>query len=311
MDLRSASISLRGIAIGLLAPVAWACGGGEPAADTPAMEETAPDTAIAVAGVGFATPESVLHDAAADVYLVSNINGAPLDKDGNGFISRLSPEGEVLELKWIDGEADGVTLNAPKGMAISGGVLYVADIDCVRMFDAATGAPAGEACPDGATFLNDVAAHPEIGVLVTDSGLDPTFTPTGADAVYHVAGDRWGRVVSDPEFGAPNGVAVRDGSLYVVTFMSGQLWEVTGENEKSEVLAVDGAQLDGIEFLDDGRAVVSNWATSCVHVLDTDGSLECVMDGLEAPADIGVDRARGRVLVPLFNADEVRIIPLG
>jgi len=35
---------------------------------------------------GFDTPESAVHDPVADVYLVSNVNGAPLAKDGNGYI---------------------------------------------------------------------------------------------------------------------------------------------------------------------------------------------------------------------------------
>ncbi|MGH2397863.1 MAG: ATP-binding protein, partial [bacterium] len=88
---------------------------------------------------GFQTPESVLYDTRADVYLVSNINGKPTDTDGNGFISRVSPAGKVLALKWIDGTKQGVTLNAPKGTAISGTTLYVADITAVRMFDRSTG----------------------------------------------------------------------------------------------------------------------------------------------------------------------------
>ena len=61
------------------------------------------------------TPESALHDPEADVYLVSNINGGPCDRDDNGFISRVSPDGQVLDLKWIDGADPGVTLHAPKG----------------------------------------------------------------------------------------------------------------------------------------------------------------------------------------------------
>ena len=72
--------------------------------------------------VGFQTPESVQHDVATDTYLVSNINGSPLDKDDNGFISKLSPEGQVINLKWIDGAAADVELNAPKGIGISNGI---------------------------------------------------------------------------------------------------------------------------------------------------------------------------------------------
>lgn len=298
----------------LLLAALTGCGGGEPADDT-GMEaaggESMAGEAIAVAGVGFATPESVLHDRAADVYLVSNINGSPAEADGNGFISRLSPDGEVLELKWIDGEAEGVTLSAPKGMAIQDGVLYVTDIDCVRMFDAATGAPAGEVCPEGATFLNDLAPHPEMGVLLTDMGVDASFQPTGADALYHLAGDQVAPILADPELGRPNGVAIHAGEAYVVTYGSGALLHVTGEDEFTQVLSVEDGQLDGIEFLVDGRALISNWSSSCVHLRATDGSMECAFPGLEAPADIGVDHQRGRVLVPLFNANEVRILPIG
>lgn len=283
------------------------------------METAAPDSAaeapegpMTIANVGFSTPESVLHATEEDLYLVSNINGAPTDADGNGFISRVSPAGEVLELKWIDGATEGVTLNAPKGMAIVDGLLHVADIDCLRMFQMATGAPAGEVCIDGATFLNDVAPHPDgTGVLLTDSGLDASFSPTGVDALYHVADGSYGPVLMSPELGGPNGVASGGGTTLVVTFSSGQIYRVTGENEYEEVLAVEGGQFDGVEILADGRVLVSNWATSCIHILTTTGELECAMPDLEAPADIGLDRTRGHVLVPLFNANEVRIIPLG
>lgn len=269
--------------------------------------------AITVADVGFATPESVLHDTAADVYLVSNINGAPTDHDGNGFISRVSPTGEVLELKWIDGEADGVTLSAPKGLAIAEGLLWVTDIDCVRMFDLETGAPSGEVCIDGASFLNDLAPHPAgDGVLLTDSGLDATFAATGADALYHVSTDAYAPIIAAPDFGAPNGVATTpDGGVLVVTFMGGQVFRVTGENERTELLSVEGAQFDGIEVLADGWILLSNWTSSCVHLLAPDGVLSCAIPDVESPADIGFDAARGHVLIPLFNANEVRIVPLG
>lgn len=281
--------------------------------DAMAEGEAGSTGAIVVADAGLSTPESVLHETDSDVYLVSNINGAPTESDGNGFISRVSPDGEVLDLKWIDGEAEGVTLNAPKGMATTGGMLWVTDIDCVRMFDLTTGEPAGEACIEGATFLNDLVPHPDgSGVLVTDSGLDAEFSPTGSDAVYHMTADGFAAIIEDSDFGAPNGIAATpEGAVLVVTFMSGQVFNVTGMNQKDEILAVDDAQLDGIVVLDDGRILVSNWATSCVHLLDTEGNLTCAMPDLESPADIGFDAERGHVLVPLFNANEVRIIPLG
>ena len=152
-----------------LAALAAACGGSEPApvpppappppaptaaapapAPSPAAATTAPAPEAkpepkgptpAVRYTGLSTPESVLYDEAADRYLVSNINGSPGDADGNGFISVLSHDGQVTNAKWIAGGTNKVKLDAPKGMAIAQGVLYVADLTNVRKFDLKTGAP--------------------------------------------------------------------------------------------------------------------------------------------------------------------------
>jgi len=131
---------------------------------------TAPPKA-AVKYTGLATPESVLYDAENDRYLVSNINGKPTEKDNNGFISVLSPDGEITTLKWIEGGKNKVKLDAPKGLALAKGVLYAADITVVRMFDAKTGAPKGDIPVPGSTFLNDLSSGPDGKIYVSDSGL--------------------------------------------------------------------------------------------------------------------------------------------
>lgn len=294
----------------------WGCGGGEEAGggDEPAVASAAGD--IVVADVGLSTPESVLHDAGADVYLVSNINGSPLEKDGNGFISRLSPDGSVLALKWIDGEAQGVTLNAPKGMAIQDGVLFVADIDCIRMFDAASGAPAGQVCLENATFLNDVAPGGDGSIFFTDSGFEAGpegFAPSGADAVYRmiVAEERVVAVAKEPSLGAPNGVAVGRRGIMVVTFGSGEVYRLTAEGDRTDVMPASERQLDGIEMLPDGGFVMSSWGDQCLYVVGGDGTVHRILEGIEAPADLGFDAGRNRVLVPLFNANQVVIHTLG
>ena len=107
MRIIKSAITLAGVALAL------GCQAQAPAPETEDAA-SAPRTAIVMTEVGFSTPESVLHDTQADVYLVSQIHGMPLDPDGDGFISRVSPDGQVAELRWIDGRAEGVTLNAPK-----------------------------------------------------------------------------------------------------------------------------------------------------------------------------------------------------
>ncbi len=159
----------------------------------PPPRGASPAPTPAVKYTGFQTPESVLYDEGADRYLVSNINGNTTTVDNNGFISVLSPDGQVTSLKWIEGGKNKVKLDGPKGMAIAKGVLYVADITQVRMFDAKTGAPKGDVKIAGSTFLNDIAAGPDGKVYASDSGLKvgaSGFEPTGTDAVYVIEGGK-------------------------------------------------------------------------------------------------------------------------
>lgn len=288
-----------------------ACGGGE-SAEAPATEQAETGGIITVADVGFETPESVLHDPDADVYYVSNIAGDPFAADGNGFISRLSPEGEVLELKWIDGAADGVTLNAPKGMAIQGSSLFVTDVDCVRIFDRASGAPSGEVCVPDATFLNDIAPDDQGTLFVTDSGFEPGFGPSGTDAVYRLSADgRMAAIAEGDWLGRPNGVAVGARGIFIVTFGSGEVMQLAVDGEHTRVMPESERQLDGVEFLDDGGFLFSSWGDQAIYRVGGDGSVSRMVEGLDAPADIGVDRMRNRVLIPLFNENQVVIHPIG
>lgn len=293
-----------------------ACGGGEAGSREAAADSVAAPADIVVADAGFSTPESVLHDPASDVYLVSNINGSPLDADDNGFISRVSPDGAVLELKWIDGADSAVALNAPKGMAVEGGTLFVADITCIRRFDAATGAPAGEICPPGATFLNDVARGGDGTVWFTDSGfrMGPDgLVPSGTDAVYRYfpAGDSLVVVAKDPALGGPNGVAVGAEGALVVTFGTGEAYRMGADGQSTSVLPASQRQLDGVEILPDGSFLATSWGDQCVYRVGADGAMAKALEGVEAPADLGWDAGRQRVLVPLFNANRVVIRPLG
>jgi hypothetical protein len=60
---------------------------------------------------GVQAPESAYFDAASGFVFVSNIGGGgPTDKDGDGYLSKWTPDGQVVAAKWISG------LNSPKGI---------------------------------------------------------------------------------------------------------------------------------------------------------------------------------------------------
>src|SRR5690606_17814694 len=108
----------------------WGCNGtqqNQEATETPATPELKlswkTDTV-------FTGSESALYDAGTDVIYVSNGNTKSGEKDNDGFISVINPDGTVRDLKWVEGGLD-----APKGMALLQGKLYVTDIDAIKIID--------------------------------------------------------------------------------------------------------------------------------------------------------------------------------
>ena len=111
----------------------------------------------------FQSPESAYYHAASDSVFVSSINGGITDKDGNGYISRLTPDGKMVNARWATG------LNGPKGIRSVGNTLWVADIDEVVGIDIGSGKITSRVAVEGATFLNDLATAPDGTVYVSDS----------------------------------------------------------------------------------------------------------------------------------------------
>jgi len=254
-----------------------------------------------------ATPESVLYDADTDTYLVSNINGAPTEKDNNGYIAELSPDGAVANARFISGGKRGVTLHAPKGMALQNGILYIADIDVVRLFKRKTGAPAGEVKFKGATFINDVAAGPHGRVYVSDSGLTPSFQPSGTDAVYVIESNKlkFKFPLKSKDLPRPNGLLAMKGMLHVVFFGAAELrsYDFHGKPTGKPTKLPHGG-LDGIVHCG-GALLVSSWDGHAVYRGKAGGRFTPLITQVKAPADIGCDSKRRRVLIPRFKDNTV------
>ena len=255
----------------------------------------------------FSTPESVFYDAKSDVYLVSNINGGPSAADNNGFISRVSPDGKKVELKWIEAGKKGVKLDAPKGMAVVGTTLYVADLTRVRMFDASSGKPKGEVALPGATFANDITASPDGKVFASDTGVkidDKGVTPTQSDAVYAIDKGKAKTLAKGDDLGHPNGLLWANDKLWVLGFGSGEIYSLDKDGKKQDAQKLPKGMLDGIVAVGDSL-LVSSWEAQGVFKGKPGGNWDLALPGLKAPADIGFDTKRNLVLVPLFQDNAV------
>lgn len=267
--------------------------------------------AIVVEDVGFATPESVEYYAAEDVYLVTNINGSPFDADSNGFISKLSPDGTVIDLKWIDGAKEGTTLHAPKGAAIAGNNLFIADRNQVHIFELPSGKQKASITIEGSVFLNGITPACAGYVYVTDSGYAEGFGPSDTDAIYKVrANGNYELVLKDKSLGHPNGILEDDDRLVVVTFGSGELFSVNASGKVTAMPTPPNGGLDGLVKLNDSQFAISSWGGSAIYVYNQDGTFTTMAESLDAPADLGVDTKRNRLLIPLFKQNKVVIQPL-
>ena len=274
-----------------------------------------PPAATKVASIaGFLTPESVLHDTTQDIYFVSNINGSPTAKDNNGFISRVRPDGAVENLKFIEGGKNGVTLHGPKGLALWGDTLWVADIDAVRGFNARTGASIDSVslASLGAVFLNDIAIAPTGALYITDTGIRfddvGNVLHPGPDRVFRIGPDRKVTVaVRGDTLGRPNGIALDPvGKRFVIVEFGGRsLLAWKPEDKAPSVIAKGAGGFDGV-VIAGGKILVSSWTDSTVSSYETGQAVKLVT-GVPSPADIGYDAKRNRLLIPIFTGNRVEI----
>lgn len=266
---------------------------------------------------GMSTPESVRYDPELDVFYVSNINGNPSVHDGNGFIAVVRADSVGAPARMlVEGGRNGAKLDAPKGIALAGDTLWVADIDHVRAFNRKTGAPIADIDLSGqhATFLNDVVIGGDGSVYVTDTGIrfdaQGAMTHPGTDRIFKITGRKVAALTAD-SLNSPNGIAWdAANSRFILGPFNGTAVQTWKEGDKAPAtLATGPGQYDGVEVLGDGRVLVTSWTDSTVDVIK-DGVMTKVVTGVGAPADIGVDTKRNVVVVPRFSDNKLEYFKL-
>jgi sugar lactone lactonase YvrE len=284
-----------------------ACASGEKKGSEVAPADTA-FTKIGETG-NLEAPESARYDADQDVFFVSNIKGQPSAKDNNGYIGKINAAQTDSMSVFVRGGQNGVTLHAPKGMAIVGDTLWVTDIDVVRGFNRKTGASVATIsfAKWSPRFLNDVAAGPDGALYITDTSIQITQAGTryfGKDHLFEVK-NREARLLLEGQakLAQPNGVAWQsDGNRLLLAPFGGQsITYVTPANTQPIPIAGGLGGYDGIEVLPDGRILVTSWQDSTVNVV-SEGALKKVITGVDGPADIGVDTKRMVLALPRLAA---------
>jgi len=209
------------------------------------------------------TPESVLYDGKNTLY-VANIDGKPDGLDGSGFISKVSLDGKIENLRWTSG------LNAPKGMGIYKKRLYVTDVYRLVAINIENGqAEKTWDAVDKGAFLNDVTVDKEGTVYVSDNR---------SDKLYRLKDDKWEVLINGGGLNSPNGLlATRKGELMIGSTKIGALCRLDLNTETATPIADGMGNTDGIVSDGKGNYFVSDWNGRIFHI-GADGTKEQLLD---------------------------------
>ncbi len=219
---------------------------------------------------GLQAPESAYYDKASGLLFLSQIGeGGGGAQDGDGWISKLSPDGKMLTNKWVTG------FDSPKGLRSHDGVLWVADIDKVVSIEIATGKVLARLVVPDATFLNDLAIGADGTIYVSDMLKSRVIAIRDGKASVFLEG---------PEIEHPNGVFVHDGKLILggwgaevaddfSTKIPGRLLSVDLKTKAiTRITPEPTGNLDGIESDGGSGFIVTDWRAGTIFHIAEDGA---------------------------------------
>ncbi|MCA6119046.1 SMP-30/gluconolactonase/LRE family protein [Bradyrhizobium sp. WSM 1738] len=245
---------------------------------------------------GFKNPESAVFDRAAGAVYVSNVNGDPMKKDGNGFVSKLGPDGKVVTIEWVKG------LDSPTGLALASGKLYAADVDRIAEIDLAKGEVLNRFEAPGSKFLNDLAADKSGRIYASDMV---------SNSIWVLDGGKLSLLLQDDALENPNGLLVEDGRLVVASWgkmapdfstkVPGRMKAVDLSTKKVSDLGspTPVGNLDGVEPDGKGGYLATDWMNGGLFRIASNGTATRLLPLAKGSADLGIG-PDGTVIIPMM-----------
>ena len=236
------------------------------------------------------TVESVIYNAEKNVIYAACMSGEADVKDGVGFIAQLDKEGNILSTDWVTG------LNAPKGMAIHDGKLFVTDIDVIVEIDIEQGKVVKTYAVEGAEFLNDADVDAAGNVYVSAMRTSRLIKLSNGEVSVFL-----------DSVAIPNGVFVEGGDLLTAYWDEQKIKRINISTKEVTEIAGGIENPDGIKAVGDGGYLVSSWNGKVTYV-SKDGETFLIMDTTEegvSAADIEYIPELKLLLVPTFYGNNV------
>lgn len=238
------------------------------------------------------TCESVLFDKTRQLLFVACINGAPDEKNGAGYISMLDPDGNVKSLKWVTG------LDAPKGMGISGNLLYVTDIDHLVVIDIDKAVITEKIPVEGASFLNDIDISADGEVYFSDSGTGILWIYSNGELKQWVT----------EGLDRPNGLYIEKNRVLLTCSESQDLKIIDKSTGEYKTVTTDIGRGDGVQYTGkEGYYLTSSWSGELFLILPDFSRISLLKtsdQGINS-ADIAFNIDKQVVYVPTFFDNRV------
>ena len=265
---------------------------------------------------GFDDPEcAVLDTTSAEIYLTNQAAAGGIGATGQGHVTRLSLEGEVIERRWIDG------LRNPMGLILRGDRLYVLDLNRIVVVDVKTGRQVEAYDAEDATYLDGVTINESTGDIFASDFMTST--------IWRLRGGRLEMWLADPRLDHPDGMVAEADRLVVGAH---GLWAgvrdsvgETGDDRKGHLLAVDYATKaitdignatpiahhDGL--ISDGRNgyITSDFVHNCLLHVDRTGSVRpiCRFQPLPNAQSPGYPPTRGPADIRYYPEQRLLLVP--
>lgn len=243
---------------------------------------------------GFKIPESAAVDSRNNYIYVSNINGEPDEKNGMGYVTRIMLSGEIIDTLNIQG------LNAPKGMALSGNLLFIADIDRVVVYDTDSQKIVKIFEPQGAEFLNDISIDAENNIYISDSK---------AGQLFKITSDKIETYIADSLCVNANGLCRCDACLAMGA--GNKIVIINPLNANKKVFANLNFTPDGLKYHNDTTFIASDFVGNIFAVTPKRCTLlVSAREGVNA-ADFEYLSEQNILIVPTFFNNSIDIYEIG
>lgn len=240
-------------------------------------------------------PESALYDNKRDIVYVSNFDR--FSGPGQQFISKVTVDGKVQQLKWVE------NLFLPTGMAMFKDKLFVVERRNVAEIELETGKIVTRHALPQPMFPNDIAIDKQGDIYVSDSQKG---------AIYKFIGGKFEEWLSEKTLAGINGLLVHKDKLIAGVTSDHSLKSIDLKTKAmSTIVRFGEGVMDGIKVDQDGNFLISHYEGRIYRVSPDGQFTNLLYVQEERCADFEFIAEKNLLVIPTLETSELMEYRMG